>query len=225
MMLTRLFWGIILDEEMSHLNCKGQGGCKVEERPERTESKLDHQPGDHMELFYSVHQIHHLRPIPIRNVGIKGLTINTRETQKAVMAVKTNHSPTGCSFRWGGAAIAHTKHTLNIVLLKLISQPMVVFENGKQTIESEIPASFSKPGMERTYIGSQRRFVCSRDVINILPNNTTFFVSNTNKKKHTSPGRGSQSSESLSHIPCLRLQGLLSQQVLSQVVLVHGQGI
>ena len=56
---------------------------------------------------------------------------------------------------------------------------MVVFENGKQTIESEIPASFSKPGMERMYIGSQRRFVCSRDVINILPNNNTFFVTDT----------------------------------------------
>ena len=49
-----------------HLNCKGQGCCEEEERPERTESKLDHQPGDHMELFYSVHQVHHLRRICLR---------------------------------------------------------------------------------------------------------------------------------------------------------------
>ena len=55
-------WVIIpVSNSVPHLHCKSQGGCEEEERPERTESKLDHQPGDHVELFYSVHQIHHLR--------------------------------------------------------------------------------------------------------------------------------------------------------------------
>ena len=81
------------------------------------------------------------------------------------MAVKTNHSPKGCSFRWGGAAIAQTKHTWKGLITTGTHLGHCLFWiNVQQTNESEIPASFSKPGIERRYIGSHRRFVCERSL-------------------------------------------------------------
>ena len=150
---------------------------------------------------------------------IKGLTINTRETQKAVMAVKTNHSPRGCSFRWGGAAIAQTKHTWKKSHNNWNSQ-WWFWINAQQTIESEIPASFSKPGMERRYIGSHRRFVW-RDVYVIftLSNRLHFplllFRSASQRQTKQTKSNIRHLDVGLSHLSlglifhCSQLQGIL----------------
>ena len=51
-----------------HLHCKSKSCCKEEEGPERTEAELYHQPGDDMELFYRVHQVHYLNKKTIISV-------------------------------------------------------------------------------------------------------------------------------------------------------------
>ena len=134
------------------------------------------------------------------------------------MAVKTNHSPRGCSFRWGGAVIAQTKHTWKKSHNNWNSQ-WWFWINAQRTIESEIPASFSKPGMERRYIGSHRRFVWGDVYVSFTLSNRLHFhlllfrsasqrqTKQTKSNMYTSPGRGSQSSESWSHIPLFTTAG------------------
>ena len=137
------------------------------------------------------------------------------------MAVKTNHSPKGCSFRWGGAAIAQTKHTWKGLITTGTHLGHCLFWiNVQQTNESEIPASFSKPGIERRYIGSHRRFVWGDVYVSFTLSNRLHFPlllfrSASQRQTKQTKSNIRHLDVGLSHLSlglifhCSRLQGIL----------------